>query len=143
MIEVELTKFVKCSWTVRAINKIVRSSIVDKKIKGIIEVNVVGEQRIKTINRKYRGLDKTTDVLAFAFAEDKTFMGQIAGQLFICLPVIKKQSNRFRVSLKEEFIRMLVHGLLHLQGFDHQKVSQADIMFALQEKIVEKVKKIL
>jgi len=90
------------------------------------------------MNFQYRGKDRTTDVLSFGLYEGESSraQGNELGDIFICVPQIIRQARRFSVSTKEEFIRMLVHGILHLLGYDHETSSDATRMFELQEKLL-------
>jgi probable rRNA maturation factor len=77
-----------------------------------------------------------TDVLSF---ETGTSWGEVdeeLGDIFLCQEYIRAQAHRFHVSPKEEMIRMLVHGILHLLGYTHEKKKDADRMFSLQEQYV-------
>ena len=141
MIEVEFNTIPSCPWTQKDISTIIE--IIAKKqskIKGLVEIEVVGEQQIKKINYQYRGINRSTDVLSFAWQEDKKIKSNVLGQIFICYPVIIRQAKEFKVGTKEEFIRMLVHGALHMIGHDHMAEKDAKKMFNLQEKIVEEIK---
>jgi len=111
------------------------------KKSGEVSVQLVGTKRMQSLNYRYRGKDKVTDVLAFSAFEGKKIVKKNSdfGDIFICLPQVKKQAKEYVVSFKEEFIRMLVHGLLHLLGYDHVKKTQAIKMFSLQEKLVKKL----
>ena len=117
-----------------------------KKTKYSVSISIVGEMRIRTINRLYRNIDYVTDVLSFPIEEEDDFFGgqftaeQELGDIFICPHKIKRQAKEFNVTYKEEFTRMIVHGVLHLIGYDHIKEKDASIMFPLQEKIVSKIK---
>lgn len=104
-------------------------------IKKAVSVVLVGEAKIRALNKKYRHKDKVTDVLSFGDWGDKEFLGEIV----ICLPQIKRQAKQFGVTSREELIRMLAHGFLHLTGLDHEK-SQAEEkkMFKKQEELVKK-----
>ena len=122
------------------INKIAKlTGSVVKKLHGQAEIIVIGDKEMAEINRAHRGKNKTTDVLSFAFLEDKKIKTQYLGQIFISFPQIKKQAKQYGVSIKEEFSRMLVHGLLHLAGYDHDSLKKEKKMFSLQEKIVKKI----
>jgi len=114
------------------------SAIYGKK-KGEAEVIVVSDSEIRKINRLYRGKNKITDVLSFAFREDKNIKTDFWGQIFICYPQIKRQAKLYNVGEKEEFVRMLAHGLLHLVGYDHDIPKKEKKMFSLQEKIVKRI----
>ncbi len=103
-----------------------------------ISVHCVGEAKMKTLNRLFRGIDRPTDVLSFPTEEQKMVEKNVdAGDIFLCPTYIKKQAKRFDVPFKEEFARMLVHGVLHLRGYNHVTKKQAATMFALQESILE------
>ncbi len=107
-----------------------------------ITVHLVDEKKIKELNKKHRNVDRATDVLSFPLMEHgKLETGQDGdwGDVFLCLPKIKKQAKEYKVSFEEEFSRMLTHGILHLLGFDHQKKTETEKMFKLQEKIVKKL----
>lgn len=108
----------------------------EKKIRGRIDVTVVGDAAIRSLNRRYRGKDQVTDVLSFAWGEDKKMPSRYLGQIYLSYPQIKRQARVFQAPVAEEFARMLVHGLLHLVGYDHVRRAEAERMFSLQEKIV-------
>lgn len=106
-----------------------------------VSVHLVGEKYIKNLNKNYRGKDKVTDVISFATQDvclDKN-MAKDLGDLFVCPQQIKKQAKDFFVSYDEEMARILIHGVLHLCGFDHQGDQEGKKMFSLQEKILKKV----
>jgi len=122
------------------------ASIIDKKLlervamevlEGEKEKNLsialVGEERIKKLNRKYRKKNKPTDILSFGDlsisryvrhngAKDRQidFSGGL-GEVIICPKVVKKNAERYGTSFREEIIRVLVHGILHLLGYEHEK----------------------
>ncbi len=101
----------------------------------------VGEQRMQTLNRSYHGTDRVTDVLAFPSGAEKwPQTGKVElGDVVLCLSYIDKQARRFGVSAKQERARMLIHGVLHLLGYDHVAKKDAKIMFSLQEKALERL----
>lgn len=110
-----------------------------KRTKVSLSVGFIGDKRMRSINRDYRGKDTTTDVLAFAAQEGVSFLkNSELGDIFISIPKIITQAKRFKVSAKEECARMLIHGVLHLAGFDHIKKKDAEIMLPLQEALVKK-----
>ncbi|HQL52989.1 MAG TPA: rRNA maturation RNase YbeY [Candidatus Magasanikbacteria bacterium] len=124
------------------IKKIVSSTLktIKKNFKDYeISVHLVGEKYIKNLNKKYRGVDQVTDVISFA-TQDLLFdknMNKDLGDLFICPQRIKKQAKDFLVDDREEFARILIHGVLHLCGYDHQNEKDSKKMFSLQEKILK------
>lgn len=124
------------------IRKIVSSTIrTIKKNSNDYEMSVhlVGEKYIKNLNKNYRGVDQVTDVISFA-SQDLFFhknMNKDLGDLFICPQKIKKQAKDFLIDYQEEFARILIHGILHLCGYDHQDEKDSKKMFLLQEKILK------
>lgn len=105
-----------------------------------VSVHYIGDKKMRSLNRRYRGANRTTDVLAFASLDGvqirKSGAAADWGDIFICVPQIRRQAKRFGVSYVEESCRMLIHGVLHLAGFDHRKKAAARQMFALQETIL-------
>ena len=110
--------------------------------KGEVSVNFVTENKIKAINKIYRKKDKITDVISFSAQEgERVGDEKDLGDIFICLKKIKKQAKEYGVSWEEELVRMLVHGVLHLLGYDHQSVRDEKEMIGLQERIIKTVSK--
>lgn len=98
-----------------------------------VSVHMIGDMRMTKLNAQYRGKSYPTDVLSFP-TDDAYDLGDI----FICVPQIIRQSKRFGITAKEECVRMLVHGVLHLLGYDHQTTREANKMFDIQEHVVRK-----
>lgn len=132
-------KNVYCPWLGRDIDKILALvAKYEKKVKGELEINVVSSPEIKKLNKSCRGINQPTDVLSFAWQEDKKIKTENLGQIYLCYERIMAQAKEHGVPVREEFVRILVHGVLHLVGYDHGKQKEADEMFKLQEKIVAK-----
>lgn len=112
----------------------------EKKIKGIVEINIISDSEMTRLNFQFRGKKYPTDVLSFAWSEDGFSPGPYLGQIYICPNQIKRQAKDLGIAEKEEFARMLVHGLLHLAGHEHQEVKEAKKMFSLQESILKNLK---
>ncbi len=114
----------------------------DCSMEVTASIHLVGEKEIRALNKEHRKINKVTDVLSFPLCEiveigDKTC--KEIGEVFLCVPQIKKQAIDYGVCFEEEFCRMLTHGVLHLLGFDHQNKKEAKKMFDLQEQIVKKL----
>lgn len=136
MLSLDFNKRVKCPWTLDKIKKVFKIISAQTKINGELEVNIVGEKEIKDLNFRYRGKNKVTDVLSFAWQEDKIVKSKNLGQIYICYPQIQRQAKELSVNVKEEFTRMLTHGFLHIIGYDHIEKKEAKKMFKIQEEIV-------
>ena len=138
MLRVNFFKRAKSPWTLSGVAKVFRAAHKLVKINGELEVNVIGDKEMKNLNHHYRGKNSATDVLSFAWDEDKKIKSEFLGQIYICYPQIARQAKEFGVKINEEFVRMLAHGFLHTVGYDHIKKPDAEKMFKIQEKIIKK-----
>ena len=109
-------------------------------VSGSVSIIFIGDMRMRTLNRVYRGKDHTTDVLSFAAQEgDMPVEHTDLGDICISPNKIKKQAKEYEVPFQEEMARMIVHGVLHLLGYDHERPADAKKMFALQNKYMEHI----
>ncbi len=83
-------------------------------------IGLVGDTRMRRLNRTYRNQDRTTDVLAFAYREARTGVSPMLGDVVISVPTARRQAKALGHSLDEEILRLLIHGVLHLVGYDHE-----------------------
>ncbi len=91
----------------------------------------ISSQSMRALNRRYRKRDYATDVLSFDSSDPLSL-----GELIFCWPVILRQSKEHQLNSELEFFYMLVHGVLHLLGFDHEKSkAQAKKMFKVQDQL--------
>lgn len=119
-------------------------SYLDVKENYEIDVSLVDDETIHQINKDYRNVDRVTDVISFAFNDDKNPNDQInslevqkmLGEILICLPQAKRQAAEIGNTLERELSFLFTHGLLHLLGYDHMTPEDEAIMFPLQEKIL-------
>lgn len=114
--------------------------------KGTITIGIrfVATAEMRRLNRIHRKQDRPTDVLSFSAVEGAVFptggeKEREAGDLVICPPYVTAEARRRSMNLGEEFVRMIVHGTLHLAGMDHATAKDEERMFGLQEKIIEHV----
>ncbi len=89
------------------------------QLPGRATVRLAGEQEVRELNRAFRGKDRATDVLSFPMGE-KLPGGRYAGDVLICVPVAEEQARQNGQSLGRELLLLAIHGLLHLQGRDHE-----------------------
>lgn len=115
------------------------------KILGIeddVEVScvLVDDERIHEINREYRHIDRSTDVISFAMEDNDQFyvegMPRTLGDIFISVDHAKKQAEEYGHSLRREMCFLFTHGILHLLGYDHMTDEQEKEMFGLQDEIL-------
>jgi probable rRNA maturation factor len=100
--------------------------------EGIIELSFVSESRIKTLNKEYRALDRVTDVLSFKINDNP-----LTGQVFICYNKAKEQAESYGKIIDEEVALLLVHGILHIFGFDHLDEGEAVKMEEMEGEILK------
>ncbi len=100
--------------------------------QGSVDVSFISETEIRRLNRMYRGKDKVTDVLSFN-APNPELSGQL-GDVLISYDQAVRQAEDDDIEL--ELADLLVHGILHLLGYDHERAEDADRMFPLQDKLV-------
>ena len=107
-----------------------------------ISVVLTDDQEVRYLNKHYRKLDKTTDVLSFSMLEGQkpSLFSVDLGDIIISLDMASKQARRFKCSFDKEILRLIIHGSLHLFGYDHVKVSPAQVrlMKDLEESLIRK-----
>lgn len=98
---------------------------------------------IHKINKEYRKKDKATDVITFVMSDEPFPVGDLeedelysAGDIIISLDSVKENSKYFKVDEEEELKRVLIHGILHLDGMDHKSNNEEEEMLQLQEKVL-------
>jgi probable rRNA maturation factor len=101
------------------------------------DVNLVitTDQKIRILNRQYRGQDKPTDVLSFNI-DAPVKKGGIFGEIYISAMTAKRQADQNSVSLIDEYLRLFCHGLLHLFGYDHKKASDSARMKEIEDSLL-------
>ncbi len=107
------------------------------KVKGRTELSIalIGDRAMGRLNKIYRGQDKVTDVLSF------NYKPILLGEIIICYPQAVRQARRQKHSVKKEIKILLIHGLLHLLGYDHKKKKEAEKMQNLEKKVLSKINK--
>jgi len=106
------------------------------------EVSVLfcGDKEIARLNSQYLGKNHPTDVLSFSQAEGESFPpGETAllGDIVISVPTARQAAKEYRVSVREEVLRLVIHGLLHLLGYDDENPLARKEMFKVQEELVK------
>jgi len=104
-------------------------------------IMLVGDQRMRGLNRRYRGKDRTTDVLAFAMRKAFTLHAlrltpDMLGDVVISVPTAWRQAKEARRSLDEELACLLVHGILHLCGYDHARSEREARRMHRRERMI-------
>jgi len=105
----------------------------------VLSVRVVGRARSRSLNAHYRHRDKATNVLSFGGAGRAPDGRFFLGELVICAPVVAREARAFGLSLESHWAHMTVHGVLHLQGFDHERRGEATKMAAREIQILDRL----
>lgn len=122
------------------LNGVIENTLKHEKVTNAnFSIVFVDEEKIQELNKNYRGIDKVTDVISFAFEDNQLIVYndiRFLGEIFICIPRMIKQSEDYGHSEVRELAFLTVHGLLHLLGYDHMNKKDEEEMFALQEVIL-------
>jgi len=105
-----------------------------------LAVRLVDEDESKALNERYRQQDRPTNVLSFSFDGLAGLPAEAVrplGDLVICVPVVEREASERGKQLQEHWAHMVIHGTLHLLGYDHQAEEQAISMEALEIKILQ------
>jgi probable rRNA maturation factor len=100
-----------------------------------VTLRLAGAREGRKLNREFRGRDYATNVLTFAYAETVP----LSGDIVLCAPVIAKEARAQRKSIEAHYAHLVVHGMLHLQGYDHENNGEARVMEMLEAEIVMKL----
>ncbi|HAU40399.1 MAG: metalloprotease probable rRNA maturation factor [Candidatus Peregrinibacteria bacterium GW2011_GWF2_43_17] len=119
--------------------KIFESVLAKAKIgKKNISLVIVGDKRIQEINKIYRGKNKPTDVISFAYEDSPEFPKEnLLGEIYISLDIAKKQSKEQSHTLKYELRFLFAHGVLHLLGYTHKTEDKLKKMLEMGAGLVE------
>ncbi|MDF0606804.1 rRNA maturation RNase YbeY [Neisseriaceae bacterium TC5R-5] len=94
----------------------------------------------RTFNQQYRGKDYATNVLSFPLHDESAGGGQpLLGDLVFCVPVVAAEASEQGKTLSAHYAHLVVHGILHLQGFDHEEEGEAEMMEKLESNIVKRL----
>ena len=130
----------KVDYKYNYLKKVIKRTLKHERIKNAcFSIIFVDSKEIQKINKEYRNIDKVTDVISFAFEDNKDLVYnniRVLGDIYICIPRMIEQAESYGHSIKRELSFLTVHGLLHLLGYDHMKKDDEEIMFRLQELIL-------
>ncbi len=119
---------------VSVIQEICGRILASEQKKAMVNIVFVKLEKIAEYN-KYRNVDGPTDVLSFSYNSS-----DLLGEIYICPQYVKENAKYFKVSFGEELVRVCVHGILHLLGYDHEtNESDAKKMFEKQENYVREL----
>jgi len=111
-------------------------------VAGDIGVVLADDTLLRSLNRRYRGKDRATDVLSFEYvteganARDRARAPRIHGDLAVSLERVEEQARRFRVTRGRELARLVIHGALHLTGHDHHHAGERRVMRTAEQRVM-------
>jgi len=125
-----------CSYAIKVLEEI-------KRDNWELSVLFCGNKTIKSLNYQYRNKDEPTDILSFNLGEtmkDGDRDVYLPGDIVISLETLHENAGYFKISDDEELRRLLIHGILHLDGMDHETINLSEPMLVLQEQILDSLK---
>ncbi len=114
------------------------TALEDEPRRGLV-IRVVDEAESRTLNRDYRGRDKPTNVLSFPFEPPPGVPSDHLGDLVICAPVVVREAAGQGKPPAHHWAHMVVHGVLHLRGFDHLQPEEAEEMEAKERVLLARL----
>ena len=143
MVNIDISKTISANIDIKKYEQFILDKV--KEIKDFPEIkdhnifislSFVGTSKIKSLNSEYRDIDKKTDVLTFGeFKKSKDKILQ--GDIYICYEVAKQNAKKFKNTINQEILILIIHSLLHLFGYDHKNKIQMNKM-ENQEKLLLK-----
>ncbi|MBI9094841.1 MAG: rRNA maturation RNase YbeY [Sphaerochaeta sp.] len=156
---------VDISYEDASFQEIAPESLVEKRVFAVLEaldvepcelsLTFVSDAYMQELNKTYRGKDESTDILSFVQEDDLedfcwpelSFAGdsappvevRVLGDMVISIDTLKRNAQSFSVEVDEELFRLLIHGLLHLLGFDHASNDATEPMLVQQEQLLMKL----
>jgi len=101
-----------------------------------VTLRIVGSAEGRRLNAQYRGRDYATNVLTFVYGEPPVPQLPLSGDIVLCAPVVEAEAAEHARPLEAHYAHLVVHGMLHLQGHDHQREDEARRMEARESAIV-------
>ena len=118
------------------VRRVVEAVLKGERRQGLISVTFLGRESMRRLNAAHKGEDRATDVLSFPLTGPD---GQVVGDVYICPWVARREAEAHGISLREELVRLVVHGTLHALGHDHPEGTERtrSAMWRRQERYVE------
>lgn len=117
----------------------VDAALAGRKTDAELTIRIVECQESQALNSQYRGKDKPTNVLSFPFEAPPGFELNLLGDLVICAEVVENEAKEQKKALEAHWAHMVVHGCLHLLGFDHINNDEAEEMEGLEVEILQQL----
>jgi len=112
----------------------------EAKTDAELSIRIVDKDEIQQLNASYRNKDKPTNVLSFPAELPEAVEIPLLGDIIICAPIVEEEAREQQKSTDSHWAHMLIHGTLHLLGYDHIDDSEADIMETIEIKLMQSLK---
>lgn len=123
-----------------AIEQWVRAALEGHERNAVeIGVRVVDEEEIAELNRRFRKQSGSTNVLAFPFADPPEVRTNLLGDIVVCAPLVRREAQAQGKHESAHWAHVVVHGTMHLRGYDHRMPGEADVMESLEKRVLEKL----
>jgi len=118
------------------VRRVVEAVLAGERRRAFISVTFLGRESMRRLNARHKGMDEPTDVMSFALCEPG---GRVTGDVYVCAWVAAREARTRRIPLREELVRLVVHGTLHVLGRDHPEGQgrTRSPMWRRQERYVE------
>lgn len=104
---------------------------------AVATLRIVDAEEGQALNRDYRGKDYATNVLTFEYGPDESLAGApMSGDIVLCAPVVAREATEQGKDLAAHYAHLTVHGMLHLQGYDHEDEAEAAAMEAVESFVM-------
>jgi probable rRNA maturation factor len=105
-----------------------------------LSLTLVNDAAIRELNREHRGKDKATDVLSFSLVENGSASAErLLGDVVISVETARRQASEYDASLQDELYRLLIHGILHVMGHDHEHAGERRAMVAAERRLAKAI----
>jgi probable rRNA maturation factor len=114
----------------------VTAALAGRREEAELAIRLVDHAESRRLNHQYRGKDKSTNVLSFRSNLPAEVASPLLGDLVICAPVVLREAEEQGKTANAHWAHLVVHGVLHLLGYDHQNADEADAMESLEKEIL-------
>ena len=121
----------------QSIERWVSAALNNQRDSTELSIRIVDTEEGKALNEQFRGSTGATNVLSFPFENESPEPLPLIGDIVICAPLVLKEANEQNKTLNAHWAHMIIHGVLHLLGYDHQNKTEATAMESLETKIMQ------
>ena len=121
----------------QSIERWVGAAIGNQRESTELSVRIVDAEEGQALNEQFRGSTGATNVLSFPFENESPEPLPLIGDIVICAPVVAKEAREQNKTLNAHWAHMMIHGVLHLLGYDHQNENDANLMESLETEIMQ------